>query len=184
MSEAAVQAPPKLPPSRGHTVTWSRGWGRLPEGVVDAEGIEILLSHCGWTHMRLPNSGYRTGMFAGRGLDYLEDFHTAYGYTEVTMTRHGPTTVEIELADMVSRYPGLISDSHRVLRRIVALRMMWNDDRARYTHTWASIAREVRASPTAVRTWHAQGILEIGTGLKHKGLWLTRMLLLIPALSG
>jgi len=139
---------------------------------TDAEEVADLMRRAGWALFRFRGAGTNIGMQVMRW-ECVGDPHTEYGYTPVEVRPGPPTTGEIFLMDEASRWLSFIDDNVR--RRIVAMRMLWNDWSGRNIYSYRKIGREVGTSATIVRIEYYRGLAEIAQTLNKNYSFLDRI---------
>lgn len=124
---------------------------------ISRDEVVILLRRAGAVMMRMPMSGYSTGLTVSKWIAATPD-KQAYGYNPINLRNLPPSPHDIDMMDFVTTWLLYISDDKRVIRKVVALRMLWNADTNRAIHSWRQIGSMLRCSHVACRYWHETGV--------------------------
>lgn len=143
--------------------------------------VENLMQQAGWAWLRIRVPGHTLDVHVANWV-VEEDKNTAYGYTEVVNRRSIPTSREIYLMDEANNWLSLIKD--RTTRRVVAMRMLYDDDRGRCIHSYMRISKEVRSSVSIVRNRYDRGVSEITRWLNKNNDVLSKITLYLPPPKG
>jgi hypothetical protein len=143
--------------------------------------VDNLMQQAGWAWMRMRVAGFGMGMQV-MSWEVLEDSRTAYGYTDEVPRRSTVSVREIYLMDEASRWLGFIEDS--VVRRVVAMRMLYDDDRGRCVHSYRRIGQEVRTSSERVRGMHWRGLGIIAREISKNKQLESKITLYLPERTG
>lgn len=146
-----------------------------------ASEVEYLMHQAGWAWLRLRVGAGCVGVQI-MNWEVAEDPATAYGYTDVEVRRSVPTSREIWLMDEANRWLGYISDP--VARRVVALRMMYDDDRGRCLNSYTKCGKIVRTSVHRVRKMHWRGLDRIAAELNKNNRLKSKIVLYLPDMEG
>ena len=133
---------------------------------VDEGFVELAMCFAGWTTLCMGGPGHGLGYVLSR-LEVAGDPIMAYGYNPARLSpRSVPPNRHISVADMILQWPQVgIPRDRWVLRKIVLLRALWNDDRLRYVVSYPSIARKIGCSRAAARNWHRSALQAIAKGI-------------------
>jgi hypothetical protein len=145
---------------------------------TDPEEVQQLLWMAGWALLRIRVRGHSLGV---RVMDYgaVEEFETGYGYTPAEARRLPPSAREIHLMDEACQWLGMIPDSKVDQRRVVAIRMLFNDDRGRPVVSYRRVAERLRTSAVIAGRWNGEGLRIIALALNRnprrlEKIWLFR----------
>jgi len=143
--------------------------------------IERLMQLGGWAliRYRAPNYSLKTRVSAARA---LPDPYTGYGYTPERLVNLRPTSAEITLMDETVRWLSFVPNAQ--VRRIVALRSLYDDDIGRCIHSYASIARAFRCTAPTIRKRHHQGLHTITAAVNRDDQILFKIGVYVRALNG
>jgi hypothetical protein len=136
---------------------------RMDDRPRDTAYVEYWLRRAGMTLLSLPDRGPILGW---RPQSEELRRSLAEQAAERRLLRRTPSAVDISAMDVALGWLRLVPDDRRVLRRIVAARMLVSPTTERHLYSWRQIARLVGADHHAVQRWHAQGINHIVRGLK------------------
>lgn len=129
--------------------------------------VDHLMRLAGWAMLRHRQHDYYLGMAVSR-IDVVGDPNTEYGYTSVSVGRPLPSPVEMGLMDKAAGWLSFIPDDLARVRRIVALRMLWDDDRGRCIHSFKKVSKMVHTSVRITRDEHQRGLEIIAKVLSSK----------------
>ena len=148
--------------------------------VTSAE-VDYLMQQAGWAWSRLQMTKGAKGM---QVLHWIveEDPRTAYGYTNEAVHKPSVTAKEIYLMDEANRWLGFINDV--MTRRVVAMRMPYDDDRGRCVNSYSKIGRSVKTSSDRVRKMHWRGLSIISKELNKNNTLLYKIKLYLPDPTG
>jgi hypothetical protein len=135
---------------------------RLTDRPRDEAYVEYWLRRAGMTLLSLPNKGPILGW---RPQSEELRRSLAEQAAERRLLRRTPSPADISAMDEALEWLRLVPDEKRVLRRIVAARMLVSPATERHLYSWRQIGRLVGADHHAVQHWHAQGIELIVDGL-------------------
>jgi len=124
-----------------------------------------LLERAGEIMLRLRVKGLRPDRCRSLWPEIVVDPREAYGWEAERIRWPVPTAAEIALMDAVAPWPMLVRDAAR--RRIVQSRSLVHPITGRHFHSWRRLARILSVHHETVRSWHAQAIDEIVTGLNR-----------------
>jgi hypothetical protein len=133
---------------------------RLSDRPRDAEYVTWWLERAGTTLLSLPNRGPKLGLRV-HSMEVL----MAGGGTAGGRLRHTASAADISAMDEALRWLRLIPEAKRVVRRIVAARLLVSPETGRHLNSWRRIGRLIGADHHAVQRWHAEGIRLIVEGL-------------------
>lgn len=140
------------------------------------------MQQAGWSWIRIRIGGFSMGWQTMSWSQATDDPDTAYGYTEETPRMSVPTTRDIWLMDQANEWLQMIPDD--LGRRVVALRVLYNDDRGRCVHSIRKIGKRLHISDRAVRKLYERGLERICSGLRVKSSLLSKIVLYLPDLEG
>jgi hypothetical protein len=132
--------------------------------LMSTDEVERNLRMAAWTMLRLSGTGVDMG-FALQNLRAVPDPTLAYGYGPTKVHRIRPSAVEISHMDHVSRWYALVPEDKRVVRRVLGLSVLWDEDDERLFMPRARIARAVGCTPRSVGGWYRQGLQLVLGGL-------------------
>ena len=135
---------------------------KLTDRPQDAEYVEYWLRQAGMMLLSLPDHGPYLGLRA-RSLELRNA--RAEQSEERRLLRRAVTPHDVSMMDEVLGWLRLVPDDRRVLRRIVAARMLVSPTTERHLVSWRELGRRIGADHHAVMRWHAAGIDHIVGGL-------------------
>jgi len=125
--------------------------------MITRDEVEMLLRLAGWAILRHHQRDYHLGMAVSR-IEVAGDPNTEYGYTPISLARSRPTGAEIGLMDKASEWLSYIPDDLVRVRKVVALRMLWDEERGRCIHSYKKVSKMVHTSPHVVREEYQRGL--------------------------
>lgn len=151
--------------------------------IVSVDEALVLLRRAGSIMRRMPGGGVQLGMSQG-GLDAIADPREAYGYSPVEVNRLPPSSAEISMMDFVMPWLSYIPDEKMVVRRVVAHRMIWNDERGRSVWPYKRLSGKIGTSPELTRRWDEDGVLLIQKALNKQNRFHDKIGLYLKELEG
>ncbi|HEY1440487.1 MAG TPA: hypothetical protein VGF65_06540 [Mycobacterium sp.] len=132
--------------------------------MVTTAEVEQALQIAGWALLRLPHTGPSTNLAMSHWL-VVHDAAEAYGYNEVETRRPVPTPGEVTMLDLASQWLSFISDIRT--RRVVALRLLYDDDKGRHVLSYRRIADMLHCSHTHTKDLWETGVARIARQLNR-----------------
>lgn len=129
---------------------------------LSADEIDFIMQQGGWALLRFRVRGHSLG-FAASHYEVPCDPVLGYGYVKEVARRSPPTAFEILVMDETCRWLGYVADPG--VRRIVALRALYDDDVGRCLNSYSRIAQLFHSSVYKVRLGHLRGLREIARGV-------------------
>lgn len=129
--------------------------------------LDVVLPAAGWCLIRLRISARGPGLRANRWMVPVGDPTLAYGYNEEPVTKLRPTGLEISMMDEVYGWLTLLPPDQFVLRRIISLRMLWDDDNGRNWYTWGHAAQVIGCDRRAIAYWHELAVRKLLLLVNH-----------------
>jgi hypothetical protein len=126
---------------------------RLSDRPRDAEYVTWWLERAGMTLLSLPDRGPTLGLKV-RSVEVLLGGGAGGG----SRLRRSANAADISAMDEVLGWLRLIPEAKRVVRRIVAARLLVSPETGRHLNSWRRIGRLIGADHHAVQRWHAEGI--------------------------
>lgn len=133
---------------------------------IDDQAVVLWLEQAGKTAMAMPNTGFSTRIRV-RQVEIIREAIEGYGWTEPTIRMPVPSSQRIDQMDHIYGWLEYIPADRYVLRRIVGMRSLLSPRTDRHILPWGAIARGLGADHSAVKRWHAQGIVMITRALRQ-----------------
>lgn len=97
--------------------------------------------------------------------DYVEDSHTAYGYTASRLRPPEPSSTEIPLMDEIIDLIRLVPNPHQ--KKVLQLRSLVRPISGAHFFSWAKLANEMHSDHKHIKSLHRQGLRIIAHGIKE-----------------